>query len=79
MCMPSISNVIYRKFLHGTASNMLSGKNANVMLELSLTILSVNKDNCVFMSEISSVFLTEYLLTPYSVWKYQTFSAFTTC
>ena len=36
MCTPSVCNVIYHKFSHGAAFYTLSGKNVNVMLELTL-------------------------------------------
>ena len=35
MCTSSVSNVIYHKFSHGAVFYTLSGKNVNVMLELS--------------------------------------------
>ena len=35
-----VSNVIYHKFSHGVVSYTLSGKNVNVMLELSTTLFA---------------------------------------
>ena len=39
MCTLSISNVIYHKFSHGASFYTLNGKNVNVMLELTMSLV----------------------------------------
>ena len=39
-----VSNVIYHNFLHGDVSYTLNGENVNVMLELWLFSLYINKE-----------------------------------
>ena len=51
MCMSSVSNMIYHKFLYGATFYMLNGKNINAILEFAIINAS----------------LFEYVFTIYSV------------
>ena len=41
MCTPSVTKVIYHKFLHGAVSYTLNGKNVNLMSEYALDLCVV--------------------------------------
>ena len=65
MCTPSVSNVIYHKFSHGTVTYMLNVENINVMLELANIAFTERE-------KIHSLMISLKLLLP-SYRKYFTF------